>query len=101
MTLDELKTELEKRTEYRFEITEYLGKETLMLKGLEKKSQIILNFLDFYNPRERSINLEGYDERNGYRGFGISSDNINKIIKWLRERAVSYGWKPSNEQISF
>ena len=100
MTLDELKTELENRTEFRFEKkSDFWHDETLELVGLEKKTELKLYF--FINDNKKFISVSGYDNRDGRSGCGIPCDNIDKTIKWLNEMAYEYGWKPSNEQISF
>ena len=100
MTLDELKTELEKRTEFRFEKkSDFWHDETLELVGLEKKTEIKISF--FNNINEQCIGIDGDDRRNGVEGFGIPCDNIDEVIKRLNKLAPKYGWKPSNEQTSF
>ena len=102
MTLDELKTELEKRTEFRFEkILDYFYGEALTLKGIEKKTQIRIHFFNVTSTNKRRIGIGGDDKRKGYSGFGIPCDKLSEVVEWLNKRAPNYGWKPSNEQISF
>ena len=96
MTLDELKTELEKRTEFRFEKTKnIIGEDVLKLKGLPQKTEIVII------PRTKYISVMGKDRRNGFSGRGCPNSSIESVISDLRWLSKDYGWKPSNEQISF
>ena len=101
MTLDELKTELEKRTEFRFEKTTYWLDEALYLKGTKTNTKIVLFLFGKFNGiKGRRLGICGQDNRNDsedFNGVSFIRNNINDAIDCLNVIAYEYGWKPSNE----
>ena len=91
MTLDELKTELEKRTEFRFEkMPDYFYNARLTLSGLSEKTTIKIDI------GNEGVGIFCADKRRSLKRFSVSGQNIDEIIEWLNSLAPKFGWKPSN-----
>jgi len=107
MTLDELKAELEKRTEFRFEKKSFLRRRKILsLKGLWKQARIEIDFDCLGRDKLIYVKIKGKRRNKGNKrkktsGFFTWASDIDEIINNLNIFASCYGWKPSNEQTSF
>lgn len=96
MTIHKLKTELESRTAYRFEIKSYLPQiDKLYLLGLDKKCELHCGVGGGNHP----YSIGGTDRRNSCGGFAAPITSFDGLIDWLDAYAKKYGYKPP-EQLS-
>lgn len=92
--INEIKTEIESKTPYRFEIMETIPPKIpyepfyLCLKGLTEKSKCEIDISKNKHTGEYSISMVFTDDKN-YSGCG--GFTVNEIIKELNEYAPKYG----------
>jgi len=91
MTLDELKTELEKRTEFRFKKKQdYIYGEILSAKNKKKEIEIQIGFAYYKISQKHFVEINIID---GYE-IDISHirhyESIDQIVVWLEIFAYTY-----------
>ena len=103
MTIEELKTELELKTDFRFEIKDgFFGKE-LRLVGLNKKSEVKVSVKHNSKTGELFYFVDGETKNPLLDGFGYSCGTINetigKIIYAVKNPDYGYKQPDLNKQI--
>jgi len=104
MTIEELKTELELKTDFRFEIKDgFFGKE-LILIGLNKKSEVKVSVEHNSRTGDLFYSVNGETKNPLPEGFGYPCGTIDETIGELicAARNPDYGYKQPdlNKQIS-
>ena len=103
MTIEELKNELETKTEYRFEIKDgFFGKE-LSLIGLNKKSKVTIHLSHFSKNGDLFYSVTAETKNPQYEGFGAPCKTVGLVIEEINyaTRNPDYGYKQPdlNKQI--
>ena len=103
MTIEELKNELELKTEYRFEIKDgFFGKELLLI-GLNKKSKVTIHLSHYTKTGEPFYSFSAETKIPSYEGFGAPCETLGEVIVKIEYVAKNpdYGYKQPdlNKQI--
>jgi len=103
-TIEELKTELETKTEYRFEIKDgFFGKE-LSLIGLNKKSKVTVTLQHNSKTGDLFYSVNGDTKNPLPEGFGYPCGSLELLIAEIdyATRNPDYGYKRIvvNKQVS-
>ena len=103
-TIEELKTELESKTDFRFEFKDgFFGKE-LRLLGLNKKSEVKIHLSHYTKTGELFYSFSARTKSSSYEGFGAPCEIVGLVIEKIEQvvRNADYGYKQPdlNKQIS-
>ncbi len=96
MTLENIKREIEEKTQYKFEYgVDLLDREALKLLGLPT-GRVIRMYLSNYDKTvgngAEHISIVGRDQKS-WAGFGCPCENVQDAIDILDKYAKEYGWE--------
>ena len=103
MTIEELKTKLELKTDFRFEIKDGIFGKELLLIGLNKKSKVTIHLSHYTKTGDLFYSVNGDTKNPLPEGFcypcGTIDETIGKIIYAVKNPDYGYKQPDLNKQI--
>jgi hypothetical protein len=98
MTLEELKTILETKTSFKYEIKKPFSREEIFVLGLKKSDEISVAFSNYYGTQKRFV---GYSYNSGTSGGGGPCDTVEEVISAIERIYKNFGYEgPRMEQLT-